>query len=109
MQVSTAALPALRLPVAEKRHWPTALMLATAVALYIIAGLSLAMLESSHGTAYAKIPGGRAAIPGLGVPPQPEPMRFREIAPQDALAINAAVPVSDLPNPAASPLAISFA
>ena len=107
---STAALPSLRLAGAEKRHWLAGLILATAAALYLVAGLSLALLESSHGTAHAGIPAGkRGVVPGLGVPPQPEPMRFREIAPQDALAINAAVPVSKLPNPAASPLAIGFA
>jgi hypothetical protein len=36
-------------------------------------------------------------------------MRFREIAPQKALEINAAVPVSNLPNPAARPFMVSFA
>ncbi|QAY79714.1 cell wall hydrolase [Sphingosinicella sp. BN140058] len=36
-------------------------------------------------------------------------MRFRDVAPQDALAINSAVPVSTLPNPAARPFGVSFA
>ncbi|PSJ43606.1 hypothetical protein C7I55_01340 [Sphingomonas deserti] len=36
-------------------------------------------------------------------------MRFRDVAPSDALTINAAVPISDLPNPAARPFGVSFA
>jgi spore germination cell wall hydrolase CwlJ-like protein len=104
----TIALPALRLPRADKRHWLAGLMLAIAAALYLVAGLSLALLEPATG-AHARIPGGAPVVPGLGTPPQPEPMRFREIPPQDALAINAKVPISELPNPAARPFAISFA
>jgi spore germination cell wall hydrolase CwlJ-like protein len=105
---STAVLPALRLPRAPGRHWMAGVLLAVTVGLYILAGMSLALLEPSR-AAYARIPGGTPIVPGLGAPPQPEPMRFREIAPQDALAINAAVPVADLPNPASRPFAVSFA
>jgi spore germination cell wall hydrolase CwlJ-like protein len=36
-------------------------------------------------------------------------MQFKDVAPQDALAINAAVPVSDLANPAAAPFKVTFA
>jgi spore germination cell wall hydrolase CwlJ-like protein len=102
------AWPSLRLPSAEKRHWLAGIVLVTMVALYVFAGLSLALLEPGRG-AHAKIPGGVAGVPGLGTPPKAEPMRFREIAPQDAIQINAAVPVSTLPNPAARPFAVTFA
>jgi spore germination cell wall hydrolase CwlJ-like protein len=99
----------LRMP--EPRQWLASAVLATTAALYILAGLSLAWLEPASATPNARMPGeaGRAVIPGLGVVPQPEPLQFREIAPQDAVAINAAVPVSTLPNPAARPFAIAFA
>ena len=48
------------------------------------------------------------AAPGtLGAaPPSPEPLRFRPIAPTEAIAVNAATPVSTLPNPAAKPFTI---
>jgi spore germination cell wall hydrolase CwlJ-like protein len=99
----------LRLP--ELRHWLASAVLATTACLYILAGLSLAWLEPASATPNARMPASASGpvIPGLGVPPQPEPLQFREIAPQDAVAINSAVPVSTLPNPAARPFAVAFA
>jgi spore germination cell wall hydrolase CwlJ-like protein len=98
----------LRLP--ELRHWLASAVLATTAGLYILAGLSVAWLEPAGATPHSRLAGaGGTVIPGLGTPPQPEPLQFREIAPQDAVAINAAVPVSTLPNPAARPFAVAFA
>jgi spore germination cell wall hydrolase CwlJ-like protein len=98
----------LRLP--ELRHWLASAVLATTFGLYILAGLSVAWLEPASATPNARLgAAGARGIPGLGVPPQPEPLQFREIAPQDAVALNSAVPVSTLPNPAARPFAVAFA
>jgi spore germination cell wall hydrolase CwlJ-like protein len=99
----------LRLP--ELRHWLASAVLATTAGLYILAGLSVAWLEPASATPHAHLSGAGApvVIPGLGTPPEPEPLQFREIAPQDAVAINAAVPISTLPNPAARPFAVAFA
>jgi spore germination cell wall hydrolase CwlJ-like protein len=99
----------IRLP--ELRHWLASAVLATTACLYILAGMSVAWLEPASATPNARMPAAAQwpVIPGLGVPPQPEPLQFREIAPQDAVAINAAVPVSTLPNPAARPFGIAFA
>jgi spore germination cell wall hydrolase CwlJ-like protein len=99
----------LRLP--ELRHWLATAVLATTACLYILAGLSVAWLEPASATPHGRLTGEGApvVIPGLGTPPEPEPLQFREIAPQDAVAINAAVPVSSLPNPAARPFAVAFA
>ncbi|HYJ82839.1 MAG TPA: cell wall hydrolase [Allosphingosinicella sp.] len=91
------------------RHWLASAVLATTAALYLVAGLSVAWLEPASATPNARFGNNARAIPGLGIPPQPEPLQFREIAPQDAVTINAAVPVSTLPNPAARPFAIAFA
>ena len=98
----------VRLP--ELRHWLASAVLATTAGLYVLAGLSLAWFEPARATPHARLAGpGAVEIPGLGIPPEPEPLQFREIAPQDAVAINAAVPVSTLPNPAARPFAVAFA
>ena len=107
--LSTAALPALASPVPLKRNWPGALLLAVALLLYLVAAFSLAMLEPGDNVAGVGRSGQAATVPGLGTPPEPEPMRFRDVAPRDALAINASVPVSELPNPAARPFSASFA
>ncbi|HEY0113498.1 MAG TPA: cell wall hydrolase [Allosphingosinicella sp.] len=96
-------------PLPEARHWVTSLVLATTFALYAIAGLSVTSLTPVNGTANARVAAGLPTVSGLGTPPAAEPLRFREIAPQDALAINASVPVSNLPNPAARPFRASFA
>jgi hypothetical protein len=91
------------------RHWLASAVLATTAGLYMVAGLSLAWLQPASATPNAQLGGTARGIPGLGIPPQPEPLQFREIAPQDALTINAAVPVSTLPNPAARPFGAAFA
>jgi len=95
--------------VPELRHWLASAVLATMAGLYLIAGLSVAWFEPASATPNARLASHGRGIPGLGIPPQPEPLQFREIAPQDAVTINAAVPLSTLPNPAARPFAIAFA
>ncbi|HYG48144.1 MAG TPA: cell wall hydrolase [Allosphingosinicella sp.] len=96
--------------VPELRHWLASAVLATLAGLYVVAGLSVAWLEPARATPHDRLSAnGGQGIPGLGIPPQPEPLQFREIAPQDAVTINAAVPVSTLPNPAARPFGIAFA
>jgi spore germination cell wall hydrolase CwlJ-like protein len=95
--------------VPELRHWLASAVLATMAALYLIAGLSVAWLEPASATPNARLAGTERGIPGLGIPPQPEPLQFRDVAPQDAVTINAAVPVSTLPNPAARPFGVAFA
>jgi hypothetical protein len=94
-----------------KKHLLAGVILLTTLILYVLAGLSLALLEPAAGPANAKVSvnGLPAVIPGLGRVPEAEPMRLRDVAPQEAVAINAAVPVSDLPNPPAKPFSITFA
>jgi spore germination cell wall hydrolase CwlJ-like protein len=109
MTPARLSLPALRLPpMPHVRHWLASLVLATLATLYLIAGLSVTSLQPAATPAHANIPSGLPAMPGLGVPPQPEPLQFRNVAPQDALAINAAMPISSDPNPAARPFNIAF-
>ncbi|MDP9414705.1 MAG: cell wall hydrolase, partial [Pseudomonadota bacterium] len=106
MLTTALRLPALRLPRMELRHWFASFVLATFVGLNLVVGLSIVGLGATSERAAAK------ASPGLpsalrAVPPAPEPLRFQAIAPQDAVAINAAVPVSDLPNPPARPFRLA--
>jgi spore germination cell wall hydrolase CwlJ-like protein len=84
------------------------LVLATGAGLYLIAGLSVTSLQPVGTPAHANVPANLRALPGLGVPPQPEPLQFRDVAPLDAVAINAGIPLSDAPNPAARPFNIAF-
>jgi spore germination cell wall hydrolase CwlJ-like protein len=94
------------------RHWLASLVLATMAALYLIAGLSVTTLRPGADPAHANVPrlsSSSLIVPGLGAPPVPEPLQFRDVAPADAVAINAAIPVSDTPNPAARPFQAPFA
>jgi spore germination cell wall hydrolase CwlJ-like protein len=108
-------MPSFRLPrrprVPRGKQWLSSLVLATALGLYLIAALSVTSLQPVTGArANVPAPGSPLVIPGLGTPPAPEPLRFREdVTPQDAVAINAAIPVSDSPNPAARPFRVAFA
>ena len=94
-------VPSLRMPKMDARKWIASFVLVVVLALNLVAGISL--LGPATPTARAA---GKAALSGAlaaEAPPAPEPLRFQQVAPQDAVAINAAVPVSALPNPAARP------
>jgi spore germination cell wall hydrolase CwlJ-like protein len=107
MTAAGLSLPAFRLSLPEGRQWLSMAVLAVAASLYLLAGFSIASIQRPAPGA-----GSRADLEAelpRTPPPAPEPLRFREIAPQAAEAINAAVPVSTGPNPAAQPLAAAFA
>ncbi len=99
----TAALrvPAMRLPKMEKHHWLTSLVLAVVFALNLVAAMSIIGMDGTSGRAVAKVSSHLPAELRGKAPPAPEPLRFQNVAPQDAVAINASVPIADLPNPAA--------
>ncbi len=106
MLTTALRLPALRLPVMEPRQWLASVVLALVLGLNIIAGASILGFGATGGSAVAKVtPGLPAAV--QAVPPTPEPLRFREMAPVDAQAFNATVPLSTLPNPPALPFVLS--
>jgi spore germination cell wall hydrolase CwlJ-like protein len=102
-----ARLPRLRIALPGREHWPATLVLATLAMLYVLAGVTTTSLGSGDGRAFA-----REALPTMehraeplppGPPPAAEPLAFREMAPQDAVAYNASIPVSKESNPAARP------
>ncbi|HZF44107.1 MAG TPA: cell wall hydrolase [Sphingomonadaceae bacterium] len=77
------------------------LLVAAALALF---GLFIAPSDAFSGPALANTPQALA----LGRPPAPQELRFRPVTPDDARTINAVMPFSDTPNPAAHPLAAKF-
>jgi spore germination cell wall hydrolase CwlJ-like protein len=105
MRAIALNLPALRLPAALREHWLSIGVLGLTVLLYGVAALSLAL--DGNGSAPGAPAAGKAAPVQLaGAPPAPEPLAFRPLPPSDAVAINAAVPLSDAPNPAARPFGL---
>lgn len=79
----------------------------TAAAFFAVLGLTLDPAASLSGPAEASVP--VRPVVSLGKPPEPEPLRFKDVAPEDARTINAVLPFSDAPNPAARPFAAKFA
>jgi spore germination cell wall hydrolase CwlJ-like protein len=106
MLPSALTLPALRIPALQPRQWLATLVLAMVLGLNIIAGISI-LGGGTSGPATAKVPTGLAEVVRAQTPPAPEPLRFREIAPADAVAINAAIPVAEVPNPPARPFMLA--
>lgn len=78
-------------------------MLVAMLLLYAFAGASVGTFDRDNALAGRVIPARDVLNAGVpkGAPPVPEPLAFREMAPQDAVAFNAAIPISDEPNPAA--------
>ena len=81
------------------------LFLLVVAAVFAALGLVIAPSEPLTGSARASTPSPGLA---LGNPPAPEPLQFRPVTPEDARTINAVLPFSDTPNPAARPLAARF-
>ena len=106
MPTESLRMPVLRVPQFARKHGITSLVLLTVLALNLLAGISLLGVNVTQGRAVARVtPHLPAEI--AKVAPAPEPLQFRsDVAPQDALAINAAVPISDSPNPAARPFCL---
>src|SRR3712207_6445668 len=102
----TLRMPALRRPAMKREHMLASFVLATVVGLYLLAGLSVLGLGGPDGRAIAKPHSDLAAASRLELPAALQEMKLLQIAPQDAVAMNAAVPISGLPNPAARPFGL---
>ena len=103
LRLPALRLSALRVPKLERRHCATFVLVAM-LCLNLFAGLSLFGI-GSDGHAAAKVTANlpeaaKAAVPGA------EPLQFKQVAPTDAVTINAAVPLSTAPNPAATAFAL---
>lgn len=105
MHAALLRVSALRLPLPGRQHWPSSLVLATLLALYLVAGFSVTSIETNDGRAHARAVARLPSLPELKQQlPARGPMEIdTSISRQDAVAINAKVPLSTLPNPAARP------
>jgi spore germination cell wall hydrolase CwlJ-like protein len=101
MLISNLRLPAFRKLNLSFRQGMASFVLVTVFALNLFAGIALfSGLGGTEGRAVARVTPNLAGA--VRAAPAPEPLTFRaDVAPQDAVAINAAVPVVDGPNPPA--------
>lgn len=99
MLTATLRMPAFRFPKLEREHWLSSTVLAVAAALYLVAGISVTSLAGPDGAANAKVVKSQQVL--TEALPAAEPLKFKAVAPETAVAINAAVPISAAPNPAA--------
>jgi spore germination cell wall hydrolase CwlJ-like protein len=107
MQAANLRMPAFRLPRLASRQGIASFVLLFIFGLNLFAFLSLAGIGGTEGRAVARVtPSLPVALASAKLAPAPEPLQFQNVAPQDAVAINASVPLSDSPNPAARPFAL---
>ena len=106
MTAIAQTLPAMPALAAVREHWRAALLVAAMLALWVFAGVSLALHGGGPGF---DSPPSRAGLPTPAAERlrrQAEAMsatQLKQIAPVDAIAWNAAFPVSNASNPAARP------
>ncbi len=107
--MTAIALRLFELPMARflRRYWAAILVAVVMLALWVIAGFSLATrapdLDIEVGPATAPPARLRAAAESTNA------TQLRQIAPTDALALNASIPVANLANPAARPFSVANA
>lgn len=100
MSTSALRLPRWRPQKLDRNHWLGSTLLAVAAGLYLFAGISVTSVASRDGAAMARTrPLQMQAV--TQTPPAPEPLQFKAVDPSDAVAFNASIPLSTLPNPAA--------
>ena len=105
-------LSALPLPAAVRANWRASVPLAAMLVLWALAGASLALNGSGRG--FDSPPPrlaaeGEQAAPLRAAAARTAATQLKQIAPTDAIAWNAAVPVSNLANPAARPFLLAGA
>ena len=100
--------PGARIVAAVREHWRAATVVAAILALFAVTSLSLAwrdpsadaLLERAAGSPTERLHKAAEATSAT---------QLRQVAPQDALAINASIPLSNLANPAARPFLLRAA
>lgn len=90
-----------RLIASLRQHWRGWLLLALLALLYLLAGLGISGEHGAQARHERAAPASAEAF--TRVPKIADPLKVKAIAPADALAINAAIPIAGGPNPAAEP------
>ena len=96
-------MPEPGMAIGDRRHWVSATVLAGVAAINLFAGVSL-LGEGASARVTPDLPAAVAAADAA--PAAPEPLKFQAVAPEDAVAINAAIPLVGGPNPAAAAFAL---
>lgn len=109
LRLAALRMPALRVPRLVRQHVLSSAVLVVMAMLYLLAGISVTSIGGRDGVANAKT--GRIVAAQLlaKAPPGPEPLQFKAVSPEDAVAWNASIPVSTLANPAARPFMLRAA
>jgi spore germination cell wall hydrolase CwlJ-like protein len=102
----TVEAAATRIPAFVRRHRVPLGLAGLVLALALVSAL-VAAFSGQSGTGPVPTASARTAPLPAGAPPVPEPMELKPVTPEDALAWNASIPVSDEPNPAARPFAFA--
>jgi hypothetical protein len=74
---------------------------------WILGAVGVAAAITLAGAAYSTP--SLSGLPAAEAPPAPPPLLVRELAPEDALSINRAIPIAAAPNPAARPFELRSA
>jgi spore germination cell wall hydrolase CwlJ-like protein len=94
--------PGARVIAAVREHWRAATVVAAILALFAVTGLSLAWRDPSADEVLERAAGSQTERLHKAAEAT-SATQLRQVAPQDALAINASIPVSNAANPAARP------
>ena len=109
MTVLALKTTALNLPAALRTHWRALAVLATMAALWLVAALSVAT-QSGGPQAELRAPLPTAVQARLQAAAEAtNATALKQVAPESALAINAAIPLANLANPPALPFTLAGA
>ena len=100
--------PGARVVAAVREHWRAATVVAAILALFAVTSISLAWRDPSVDEILARAADSQTERLHKAAEAT-SATQLRQVAPQDALAINASIPVSDAANPAARPFLLRAA
>ncbi|MGQ0588902.1 MAG: cell wall hydrolase [Sphingosinicella sp.] len=108
MTADALTLPTLRLPEAVRAYWRAALVGALMLALFAATLAGIALRDPASDAVFAREAAETAQVSQLRRQAiQMSATQIRPVAPTDALAINAAIPIANLANPAARPFRLA--
>jgi len=100
-------MTAQKLPAAIRRHWRALALLGTMAALWLVAAISVYQGVARPALPPGAVPSAQARLQAAAA--ATSATQLKAISVNNALALNAAIPIANLANPAARPFSISFA